>query len=115
MTNATRLSAISNHAACLCAEVRDFGSEGAFDEAMNAPLRVGKEDWNQQSVDIAWQPPPYTSDGASAVYAASKTEGERALWRLLEEQRPHFVANAILPNVIQCEYRLAVLSDSQLR
>lgn len=41
----------------------------------------------------------HTLPVASAVYVTSKTGGERALWRFMEEQRPHFVANTILPNV----------------
>lgn len=66
---------------------------------LNTTFTVGKEDWNQQAVDRAWEPPPYTPERASAVYAASKTEGEQALWQFVKEEKPHFVVNAILPNV----------------
>lgn len=66
---------------------------------LDAPLRVGKQDWNQEAVDAARQPPSYTPERASAVYAASRAEGGRALWRFMEAQQPHFVANTFLPNV----------------
>ena len=32
------------------------------------------------------------------VYAAAKTEGERAAWKWNEEANPGFVFNTILPN-----------------
>ncbi|KAJ4414020.1 hypothetical protein N0V82_008190 [Gnomoniopsis sp. IMI 355080] len=35
---------------------------------------------------------------AFAVYAASKTEGERALWNFVKKEQPSFVTNAVLPN-----------------
>lgn len=73
--------------------------QGLQEPSLDAPLRVGKQNWNQQAVDAAWQPPSYTPERASAVYAASKIEGERALWRFMEAQRPYIVANAVLPNV----------------
>ena len=66
---------------------------------LNTPLMVGKEDWNQEAVDRAWEPPPYTLERALSVYAASKTQGEKALWQFVNEEKPHFVVNAILPNV----------------
>lgn len=66
---------------------------------LNTPLTVGKEDWNQEAIDKAWEPPPYTLKRAFSVYAASKTEGEKALWQFVKEEKPHFVVNVILPNV----------------
>ncbi|KAF2430771.1 NAD(P)-binding protein [Tothia fuscella] len=62
-------------------------------------LRVGKKDWNEDSIKKAWESPPYTVERAVDVYAASKTEGERALWEFVKDEKPAFVANAILPNV----------------
>lgn len=59
------------------------------------------DSWNDEAVDAAWnkrgQPlGPYHY--AAIVYAASKAEGERALWKFVKEEKPSFVANAILPN-----------------
>ena len=64
----------------------------------NKEFSVTADDWNQEAIDIAWAPPPYNPDRAFPVYAASKTEGEKALWKFVKEEKPQFVANAVLPN-----------------
>lgn len=61
-------------------------------------ITITKDDWNQEALDLAWAPPPYTQDRAFAVYAASKTEGEKALWKFVKEEKPKFIANTVLPN-----------------
>ncbi|KJY01661.1 aldehyde reductase like protein [Zymoseptoria brevis] len=61
-------------------------------------ITVSKDDWDQEALDLAWAPPPYEDDRAFPVYAASKVEGEKALWRFMKEEKPSFVANAVLPN-----------------
>lgn len=61
-------------------------------------VSVTADDWNQEALDLAWAPPPYNSDRAFAVYAASKTEGEKALWKFVKEEKPQFVVNTVLPN-----------------
>jgi nucleoside-diphosphate-sugar epimerase len=65
---------------------------------LNKEFTVSKDDWDQEALDIAWAPPPYNEDRAFPVYAASKVEGEKALWQFVKEQKPSFVANAVLPN-----------------
>ncbi|CAK1360030.1 Aldehyde reductase 2 [Cercospora beticola] len=65
---------------------------------LNKEFTVSKDDWNQEALNLAWAPPPYTQERAYPVYAASKTEGEKALWQFVKEQKPHFVTNAVLPN-----------------
>lgn len=61
------------------------------------------ESWNDESVELAWGKPDsngnFPPDQALQVYSASKTEGERAFWKFIQEEKPHFVANAILPNL----------------
>jgi hypothetical protein len=32
------------------------------------------------------------------VYSASKTQSEQAAWKFIEEEKPHFVLNTVLPN-----------------
>lgn len=65
----------------------------------NKELTVSKTDWNQEALDIAYAPPPFNADRAFPVYAASKVEGEKALWKFMKEQNPGFVANSVLPNM----------------
>lgn len=61
-------------------------------------ITVSVHDWNHESIDAAWAPPPYTPDRAFAVYAASKIEGEKAFWDFVKNEKPSFVANTVLPN-----------------
>ena len=61
-------------------------------------ITVGVDDWNDEALEAAWAPPPYTSERAFVVYAASKVAGEKALWNFVREEQPSFVANTILPN-----------------
>jgi hypothetical protein len=49
-------------------------------------------------IKAACEPLPYKDDQAWAVYGSSKTEGEKALRKFMKEQKPRFVANAILSN-----------------
>lgn len=59
------------------------------------------DSWDDEAVDYA-----RNKEGQSIgpigygflVYAASKTEGERALWKFVKTEKPAFVANAVLPN-----------------
>lgn len=56
---------------------------------------------NDNAVELAWRKPnergEWPVDQAMQVYSASKTEGEQAFWKIVEDEKPHFVANAILP------------------
>lgn len=61
------------------------------------PAIVVKEDtYNEASVKRAWADPPYTAERAVAVYAASKTQSEQAVWKYHQEhrsERPDLVVN----------------------
>jgi nucleoside-diphosphate-sugar epimerase len=59
---------------------------------------VNSSSWNEDILEEAWAPPPYESERAYAVYAASKVACERAAWNFVREQRPGFVFNTVLPN-----------------
>jgi nucleoside-diphosphate-sugar epimerase len=60
----------------------------------NEVINVTKETWNQEVVDEANGPNPT----ATAIYGASKTEAERALWKAVKETNPPFQVSAVLPN-----------------
>lgn len=64
----------------------------------NEKFDITKETWNEQGVREAWAPPPYEKSRNWAVYGASKTQAEQALWKFVKDRNPHFIANAILPN-----------------
>jgi hypothetical protein len=54
--------------------------------------------WNEATVKAAWDPNTPAELKPPSVYGASKTEGERAAWKWIKENKPGFVFNAILPN-----------------
>ena len=55
--------------------------------------------WNQEAIDAAWAPPPYTPERRWDVYAASKTKAEQELWKFMREHEGvGFIANTVLPN-----------------
>lgn len=64
----------------------------------NIEFKITTETWNQEDIDAAWAPPPYLEDRKCAVYGASKTQGEQEVWKFMKEKKPHFTANAVLPN-----------------
>lgn len=63
--------------------------------------------YNDEAVKRAWEsaknPPvpgsPEAYKLAFDVYAASKTEAEKACWKFVEEEKPGFVFNTVLPNM----------------
>lgn len=65
----------------------------------NTPYSVPTDSWNDLASKLAWAPPPYEDDRKYLVYAASKTEAERACWKFVEEEKPHFEFSTVLPSV----------------
>ena len=59
---------------------------------------VSVDNWNDEDVEAAWKPPPYEPQRAWAVYGASKTQAERAMWEFMREKDPPFTLNTVLPN-----------------
>lgn len=54
--------------------------------------------WNDEAVKAAWSPDTPEDQLRYTIYAASKTEGERNLWKWAKENNPPFVVNAVLPD-----------------
>ncbi|GAM33894.1 hypothetical protein TCE0_013r01121 [Talaromyces pinophilus] len=59
---------------------------------------VTEDTWNDAAVKAAWDENTPADVKPFVVYAASKTEGERAAWRWIEENKPEFTFNSVLPN-----------------
>ncbi|KAJ5733226.1 NAD dependent epimerase/dehydratase [Penicillium manginii] len=53
--------------------------------------------WNDAAITAAWDENTDPQKKAMIVYSASKTEGERQAWAWIEENRPSFVFNSVLP------------------
>ncbi|KAN0110261.1 aldehyde reductase [Hyaloscypha variabilis] len=63
----------------------------------NVPCKYDSNSWNDDDVKAAWKPEPWDENHQWTVYAASKTEAEKALWKFRDEKRPHFTINSVLP------------------
>jgi nucleoside-diphosphate-sugar epimerase len=61
------------------------------------PVTLTKDSWNDAALEAAWAPPPYDAQRGPKVYAASKVEVERAMFKFVEEERPGFIVNTVNP------------------
>ena len=57
-----------------------------------------KNTQNDFALQLAWAEPPYGRARAYLVYAASKTEAEKAVWKFVNEKKPNNVVKRVLPN-----------------
>jgi len=73
-------------------------STAATNPKPNTKFNIDANTWNNETVERAWAPPPYEKARRWDVYGASKTQAEQALWKFMDEKKPHFEANAVLPN-----------------
>lgn len=55
--------------------------------------------WNDDAVAAAWSKDTPPEEKPFTVYAASKTEGERAAWKWIKEEKRGFTLNTVLPNM----------------
>lgn len=65
---------------------------------LNTDGRLFLESWNEDAVKAAFDPSTNPADKPYIVYAASKTLGEQAAWKWIEEHNPQFIFNAVLPS-----------------
>ncbi|KAJ5607047.1 NAD-dependent epimerase/dehydratase [Penicillium hordei] len=73
------------------------GSASALGPAvLNVARKLDATSYNEEAVEKAWAPPPYTMDRAMSVYAASKTQAEEAVFKYATEKKAPFVVNSIV-------------------
>lgn len=61
---------------------------------------VTVDSFDEEAVDVAWRQKGESiglSPYPMVVYAASKTEGERAFWKFIKDEKPGFVGSSVLP------------------
>jgi hypothetical protein len=58
---------------------------------------VDESTWDEEAVQKALAPLPYTLERSAIVYAAGKVTAEQALWKFVKEHKPNFVVNSIVP------------------
>jgi nucleoside-diphosphate-sugar epimerase len=67
---------------------------------MGEVYQVTQDTWNDDFVARAWALPPDAPDRSLCTYGAAKVECERAMWSFVKENKPSFVANAVLPDFV---------------
>ncbi|RAL10243.1 putative aldehyde reductase [Aspergillus homomorphus CBS 101889] len=71
-----------------------------LDDAVGlADKTVDATTWNTAAVADAWNPDTPEHMKPSVIYAAAKVEAERGAWTWMEEHKPHFILNTVLPNM----------------
>ncbi|GIJ91135.1 hypothetical protein Asppvi_010100 [Aspergillus pseudoviridinutans] len=65
----------------------------------NSAVKVTTDTWNDEAVELAYRDPPYEPERALPVYAASKTLAEKEAWKFMDEKKPGFTLNTVLPNM----------------
>ncbi|KAJ5306964.1 hypothetical protein PENANT_c003G11043 [Penicillium antarcticum] len=75
--------------------------EGEFLEQLDLMgstwLMRSSDTWNEEAVRAAWDPNSSPQLKGLFCYAASKTEGEKAAWKWVEDNKPGFEFNTVLP------------------
>lgn len=64
---------------------------------LNVSCAYDSNTWNEEDIKTAWKPEPWEKGHEWVVYAAGKTDDEKALWKIRDEKRPHFSIKSILP------------------
>ncbi|EOD43406.1 putative aldehyde reductase protein [Neofusicoccum parvum UCRNP2] len=65
----------------------------------NEEVTVTADTWNELAIKDAYREPPYEPERAYPVYAASKTLAEKEAWKFVQENKPGFILNTVLPNI----------------
>ncbi|KAI0837182.1 NAD(P)-binding protein [Hypoxylon sp. FL0890] len=75
-------------------------SSGACSSPWRSQPLIDSSVWNEAAVEAAYAPPPYDEERRTAeVYYAGKTKSEQAAWKWVQEHKPSFTFNAVLPSV----------------
>ncbi|EXJ79557.1 hypothetical protein A1O3_07836 [Capronia epimyces CBS 606.96] len=62
-------------------------------------LVIDQSTWNDTVVQAAYSKDTPAQIQPLVVYAASKTEGERAFWKWVADNKPRFTTNSVLPDL----------------
>lgn len=96
---------------CTVTEGMYFAVAIASQEPVDPNLQL--DTWNDDAVKAAWSESTPAAQKPYVVYAASKTEGERAAWNWMRANKPHFVMNTVLPSVNVRLFPLATNYDGR--
>ena len=82
-------------------EVLTSARAAAMSEKPGTECHIGTQTWNNDATERLKMPAGTLSsqERGQVVYAAAKCQAERAAFAYMQEHRPHFVFNSVLPNV----------------
>lgn len=80
--------------------VMTSSSAAAWFGSQDTAFDLTTDTWNTIQIEQAFRPPPHAPDHGFAVYCASKTKQEQAAWKFVEERKPGFVLNTVLPECV---------------
>ncbi|KAH8900824.1 NAD(P)-binding protein [Thozetella sp. PMI_491] len=92
------LAAAAKHKSIKRFVLTSSSSAALIPETNKPGVIVDEGTWNDEAVRLAWSDSAPEEQKGYVVYAASKTEGERAAWKWVSEEKPDFVLNTVLPN-----------------
>ncbi|KAI1136072.1 NAD(P)-binding protein [Hypoxylon sp. FL0543] len=74
-------------------------SSGACASSRRSQTLIDSSTWNEAAVEAAYAPPPYDEEiRKEDVYYACKTKSEQAAWKWVQEHKPSFTLNTVLPS-----------------
>ncbi|KAK7224857.1 hypothetical protein V2G26_012860 [Clonostachys chloroleuca] len=94
----TILAVVKRHGSVKRFVLTSSSSAVIIPKSNQAGVRVDERTWNDEAVKAAWDPQTPEKGKGYAIYAASKTESERAAWKWVEKNKPGFTFNTVLPN-----------------
>jgi nucleoside-diphosphate-sugar epimerase len=78
--------------------------------AWGAKGHISKDAYNEEFIKLAWDPSFEHPAKMFFVYAAAKAQAEKAAWKYVQEQKPHYTLNTILPN---CNFGPSLVYEKQ--
>ncbi|KAF4880722.1 Aldehyde reductase 2 [Colletotrichum siamense] len=109
------LSAAAKHDSIKRVVLTSSAFAASTPEANETGVVVDENTYNERAIKAAWDPNTPAHRMPFMVYAASKAEGEKAAWKWVEEHKPGYVFNTILPNFTTGEILHPQISGSTMK
>ncbi|KAF0324080.1 aldehyde reductase ii [Colletotrichum asianum] len=109
------LSAAAKHDSIKRVVLTSSAFAASTPEANETGVVVDENTYNERAIKAAWDSNTPAHRMPFMVYAASKAEGEKAAWKWVEEHKPGYVFNTILPNFTSGEIMHPQMSGSTMK
>jgi nucleoside-diphosphate-sugar epimerase len=78
--------------------------------AWGAQGKISKDAYNEEYIKLAWTPSFEHPAKTFIVYAAAKAQAEKAAWKYVQEEKPHYALNIVLPS---CNFGPSLVYEKQ--